>query len=59
MSPTLLLAFYCVVIAAGSLLGGALPSWIQLTHTRRQLIISFVAGLMLGVMYILHIVTAG
>ena len=49
MNPTLLLTLYCLVIAAGSLLGGALPSWIRLTHTRRQLVISFVAGLMLGV----------
>jgi len=40
---------YCLLIVAASMLGGALPSWIRLTHGRMQTIISFVAGLMLGV----------
>lgn len=49
MSPTLLLFVYCAVIVAGSLLGGWLPSLVRLTHTRMQLMMSFVGGLMLGV----------
>ena len=45
----LLLAGYSVVIIAGSLLGGWLPSVIRLTHTRIQVAMTFVAGLILGV----------
>ncbi|QGJ70144.1 Zinc and cadmium transporter [Planctomycetales bacterium 10988] len=44
-----LLTFYCAVIIFGSLLGGWLPSLVKLTHTRLQAMVSFVAGLMLGV----------
>ena len=44
-----LLAAYCAAIVAGSLLGGSLPRWIQMNHTRIQLSISFVGGLMVGV----------
>jgi zinc and cadmium transporter len=44
-----ILAGYCLLIVLASLAGGWLPFWIQLTHTRMQLIISLVAGLMLGV----------
>jgi len=40
---------YCLLIIVASMLGGSLPSWIRLTHGRMQTIISFVAGLMLGV----------
>ena len=40
---------YCVLIVASSLAGGWLPSLVRLTHTRMQLIISFIGGLMLGV----------
>lgn len=47
--PTVLLLIYCVFIVAASLLGGWLPSWIRLTHTRMQTVISFVGGLMLGI----------
>ena len=43
------LAAYCAAIIAASLLGGWLPSLLHMTHTRTQLIMSFVAGLMLGV----------
>ncbi|SFI45282.1 ZIP family metal transporter [Planctomicrobium piriforme] len=50
MSSTLLvLAVYCVLIVAASLLGGRLPSLVRLTHKRMQLLISFVGGLMLGI----------
>lgn len=44
-----LIALYCSLIVAASVAGGWLPSWIQLTHTRMQTIISFVGGLMLGI----------
>lgn len=45
----LLLAGYCVLIIIASLAGGWLPLAARLTHTRLQVAISFVAGLMLGV----------
>jgi zinc and cadmium transporter len=47
--PLLLLAGYSAAIVAASLLGGWLPSLVAMTHTRTQLVMSFVAGLMLGV----------
>ncbi|MDG1893724.1 MAG: ZIP family metal transporter [Fuerstiella sp.] len=43
------LGVYCLLIVAASLAGGWLPSWIELTHTRMQTVISFVGGLMLGI----------
>lgn len=49
MAPAAVLTIYCLLIGTGSLLGGWLPSWMQLTHTRLQLLTSTVAGLMLGV----------
>ena len=45
----LTLAIYCLAIFAASLLGGWLPGTVRMTHTRTQLVMSFVAGLMLGV----------
>lgn len=45
----LLLAGYCTLIVAASLVGGFLPAWIELTHTRLQYMMSFVGGLMLGI----------
>jgi zinc and cadmium transporter len=56
MHPALLLLVYCALIVAASLLGGWLPSRMRLTHTRMQLTMSFVAGLMLGV-GLLHMFT--
>ena len=47
--PPTLLWFYASAIVAASLLGGWLPAWVRMTHTRTQLVMSFVAGLMLGV----------
>ena len=47
--PAVLLLTYCVLIVLASLLGGWLPSFVELTHTRMQTIISFVGGLMLGI----------
>jgi zinc and cadmium transporter len=49
MTPWLLLGLYCVLVIAGSLFGGWLPTVARLTHTQLQVITSFVAGLMLGV----------
>jgi zinc and cadmium transporter len=51
VSPTLLLIFYCLGIAGFSLVGGLLPNWIRMTHTRTQLVMSLVSGLMLGVAF--------
>jgi zinc transporter ZupT len=54
MWPTLLIILYCVLIAAASLLGGMLPALLRLSHTRMQVIMSFVGGLVLGVA-VLHL----
>lgn len=40
---------YGLIVAASSLLGGTLPLWMNLTHTRMQSMLSFVGGLMLGI----------
>jgi len=47
-SPTALLVLYCLLALLAALAGGALPTLFRLTHTRLQLAISFVGGLMLG-----------
>lgn len=47
--PGILLLVYCLLIVGASLVGGWLPRWVQLTHTRMQTMISFVGGLMLGI----------
>lgn len=44
-----LLTFYSAAIVLFSLLGGWLPRFLRLTHTRIQVLISFVGGLMVGV----------
>jgi len=49
MWPTILIAIYCVLVALASLAGGTLPSMMRLSHTRMQVIMSFVGGLVLGV----------
>jgi zinc and cadmium transporter len=48
-SPGWILFFYCILVLVASLAGGWLPLLVRLTHTRLQLAISFVAGLMLGI----------
>lgn len=50
-SPTLLLLSYCAAIFCVASLGGFLPRWVRMTHTRMQLIMSMVSGLMLGVAF--------
>lgn len=47
--PLLVLAGYAAAIAVASLFGGWLPSVVRMTHTRTQMAMSFVAGLILGV----------
>lgn len=49
MNTYSLLAVYSLFIVAASMLGGYLPSRVRLTHTRMQLVMSLVSGLMLGV----------
>lgn len=49
MWPTFLIVTYCAMLVVASLAGGWLPSLIRLTHTRMQLMMSLVGGLMMGV----------
>ncbi len=49
LDALLLLAAYALAIIAASLIGGALPSWVRMTHTQTQTAMSLVAGLILGV----------
>ena len=49
ISPGALLLLYCVLVLVASLAGGWLLLAIHLTHTRLQMAVSFVAGLMLGI----------
>jgi len=51
VSPTILLVLYCAAIALFSLVGGLLPNWVRMTHTRTQVAMSAVSGLMLGVAF--------
>lgn len=44
-----LLIAYSLAIFFVSVVGGAVPRWIELTHARMQSLISLIAGLMLGV----------
>lgn len=49
MAPNGWLIIYCVVIVGASLLGGAVPAFVGLSHRRLQFGLSFVSGVMLGV----------
>ena len=55
MWPSLLLGTYCLLILGASCAGGWLPTRMRLSHTRMQTVMSFVAGLMLGVS-LLHMI---
>jgi zinc and cadmium transporter len=48
-SPAWLLFIYCLLVMVASLAGGWLLLLIHLNHTRLQMAVSFVAGLMLGI----------
>src|SRR5437868_13738947 len=49
MTAALLLAIYSALVLLASLVGGWVLLFIHLTHTRLQMAVSFVAGLMLGI----------
>jgi len=49
LSPAWLLFVYCVLVMVASLAGGWVLLLIHLNHTRLQMAVSFVAGLMLGI----------
>lgn len=51
----LVLGLYCALVLLASLAGGWLLIVTRLTHTRLQMLVSFVAGLMLG-MALLHLI---
>jgi zinc and cadmium transporter len=44
-----LLMGYGIAIVCASVLGGWLPRWFRISHTRLQILISFVGGLMIGI----------
>ena len=47
--PVSLLTIYCILIVTASVMGGWMPALMRMTHLRTQLLMSFVAGLMLGI----------
>jgi zinc and cadmium transporter len=49
MTPPLLVAFYAALTLVASLIGGWIPLLARMTHARTQVMMSLVAGLMLGV----------
>lgn len=49
MAPGFLLAVYALLIMTASIAGGLAPSMMRFTHRQLHLLMSFVAGLMLGV----------
>jgi zinc and cadmium transporter len=51
MTTFITLSLYCLVIVAASILGGYVPLLVRMTHTRMQIMMSFIAGLMLGVSF--------
>lgn len=55
MQTTILITIYSLLVVGVAVLGGALPRLIRLTHTRMQVLMSLVAGFMLGVS-LLHLI---
>ena len=55
MTDASLLALYGTVLFAASLLGSGLPRLFRMTHTRTQMVLSLISGLMLGVA-LLHLI---
>ena len=55
MTDTSLLALYGTALFAASLLGSSLPRLLSMTHTRIQIVLSLISGLMLGVA-LLHLI---
>jgi zinc and cadmium transporter len=58
MSPYELAAAYSLCIALAALAGGWVPLLVRLTHTRMQVALSFVAGVILGI-GLLHLIPHG
>jgi zinc and cadmium transporter len=58
MSPYWLAAVYSLMILLAALAGGWVPMVVRLTHTRMQVALSFVAGVILGI-GLLHLVPHG
>jgi len=55
ITETQLLILYSGLIIVSSLLGGYAPRWIKLTHSRMQIALSFVSGVLLGI-GVLHLI---
>lgn len=51
MTPTVLLMTYAAIVVIASLAGGFAPSLLKLGHRTLQFVLSFVAGVMLGVAF--------
>ncbi len=51
MNLPLTLVLYCVAILAESVMGGLLPLFVRLSHTRMHLFLSFASGVMLGAVF--------
>ena len=51
-----LLTYYCIAVVIASIVGGLVPRWLRFSHRRTELIVSFVAGTMLGVALAIGIV---
>jgi zinc and cadmium transporter len=58
MSPYVLAAVYSLAILLAALAGGWVPMLVKLTHTRMQVALSFVSGVILGI-GLLHLVPHG
>ncbi len=52
MTPLVLLSLYAAALTLSSLLGGHVPRYFAMTHTRTQLAMSFVSGVMLGIAFL-------
>lgn len=58
MFSAALLIFYCLLVVAASLMGGALPALFKISHTTLQVLMSGVGGFMIGVA-VLHLLPHG
>ncbi len=56
MTTEALILIYCVAILLASLAGGWIPLMVRLAHTRLEVALSFISGLMLGVGF-LHLLS--
>ena len=48
-SPPILLAAYATAVFVASVIGGRLAEYGTMTHMRTQVVVSFVAGFILGI----------